>query len=269
MGIGGETDADDDTARADVLGSLLEGLLGHGDEDDSRRTETVGGGSLDLSNEVARGLEIDKGSSTELGAHVALLVAAVDGNGVQTHGLGVLDGEGAETTTGTDNGDVLAGLGTGLLKSLVDGDTGAENGRDGLEIALLGDAGNVGSLGDGVLLEGTVDSVTREESVTAEGLVRALAVRALEAGSVDPFDTGVVADLDILDERADSYDDTGTFVATDKGHLGGKRPVTVHGVEIGVADARVLDVDEDLIRAGLGNRDLLVDGRCECKLAYV
>lgn len=48
-------------------------------------------------------------------------------------------------------------------------------------------------------------------------------------------------------------------MATDEGHLYGEGPVTVLGVEIGVADARVLDIDEDLIGAGLLDVNLLVD----------
>lgn len=58
------------------------------------------------------------------------------------------------------------------------------------------------------------------------------------------------------------YYNTGAFVPADEREFGWKRPVTHHGVEIGVADARVLDVDEDFIRARFLDRDFLVANRC-------
>lgn len=47
-------------------------------------------------------------------------------------------------------------------------------------------------------------------------------------------------------------------MAADEGQLGGQWPVAVDGVQVGVADSRVLDVDEDLVRGGLGDGNLLV-----------
>jgi hypothetical protein len=47
-----ETNADDGAAWANVLGSLLEGLLVDRDEDDSVRTKTVGSSLLYIGNEV-------------------------------------------------------------------------------------------------------------------------------------------------------------------------------------------------------------------------
>lgn len=67
------------------------------------------------------------------------------------------------------------------------------------------------------------------------------------------------ADLDIVDELTALDDNTGTLVATDEGQLDGDGPVAHHGVQVGVADTRELDVDENLIRTGLGDGDLLVD----------
>lgn len=52
VGTGGETNADDGTAWADVLGSLLEGLLVDSDEDDGVGTKAVGGGCLYIGDEV-------------------------------------------------------------------------------------------------------------------------------------------------------------------------------------------------------------------------
>lgn len=75
------------------------------------------------------------------------------------------------------------------------------------------------------------------------------------------LDTDSITNLDIGDKRSGLHDITSTLVATDKRLLDGQGPVTLHGVEIGVADTGVLDIDEDLIGTGLGNVDLLVDGK--------
>lgn len=170
------------------LGGLLEGLLVDGDEDDGVRAEAVTGGSLDVLDEVGALCKVDKVRGAELGqAHFLLLVARVDADDVETHGLCVLAGEGAETSTGADDGDGLAGAGARLLESLVDGDAGAQDGGDGGKVALFGDAGDVGGLGDAVLLKGAVDGVAGQEGLGAEGLVGGLAEVTCEAGAVDPL----------------------------------------------------------------------------------
>jgi len=43
-----------------------------------------------------------------------------------------------------------------------------------------------------------------------------LAEVAGKAGSVDPLDTSIVADLDIINKIAFGYNNTGTLVATNK-----------------------------------------------------
>jgi hypothetical protein len=258
LSTGGETDADNSTLGSDVLGSLLEGLLGGSDEESSMGAETIRGGGLDISDNVLGLGEVDEGLSTEGQAKLLLLLTTVDSNGVDTHSLSILNSNGSETTTGTDDGKWLAGLDTGFLDTLVDSDTGAENGRDGLKVTLLRNTSNVNGLGDGILLERTVDGIAREESLGTERLVGVLAVRAAQARTVEPLDTDLLADLDILDKLAASDNNTGTLVATNKGQLGVKGPVTLPGVEIGVADTGELDVDQDLIGTRLLNGNLLV-----------
>jgi len=66
----------------------------------------------------------------------------------------------SEPTTAANNADGLARSGTRLLQALVDGDTGAENWGDGRKVDVLGDAGCVCCLGDGVLLEGAINRVS-------------------------------------------------------------------------------------------------------------
>jgi hypothetical protein len=161
VGTSGKTNADDGTAWSDVLGSLLEGLLVDGDEDDSVGTKTIGCSLLYIGNDVLGLSKVDKCLTTELlGNHLLLLVTSVDTDDTAAHGLSVLASERSETTTGTDDGDPLARLDTGLLQTLVDGDTSAENRCNSIKSALFGDAGNVGSLSNAVLLESAVDCVT-------------------------------------------------------------------------------------------------------------
>lgn len=162
VGASGETNADDGTAWADVLGGLLEGLLVDGNEDDNVGTKTIGCCLLDVGDKVLARGEVDKGLGTKFsGAHLLLLIAGVDSDCSYTHSLCVLASKRTETTTSTDDGGELTGLDTRLLQALVDGDTGTQNWSNGSEITFLGNAGDVSSLGDAVLLEGTVDSVSR------------------------------------------------------------------------------------------------------------
>ena len=148
------------------LGGLLEGLLVDSDEDDGMRSETVLGGCLDILDEVLAGAEVNEGVRAELlQAHLFLLVTSVDGDGSEAHGLGVLLSERPEPTTSTDNGDGLAGLGTGFLQSLVHGDTGTQDGGNGIKGNVLVQTSNMCSLGNAVLLESSVDSVTGEKSL--------------------------------------------------------------------------------------------------------
>ena len=72
------------------------------------------------------------------------------------------------------------------------------------------------------------------------------------------LDTGMVANLNVLNEITLCHNDTGTLMSSNQRKLGGEWPVSVHGVKISVADTRELDVDENFIRARLRNRDLLV-----------
>jgi hypothetical protein len=95
-------------------------------------------------------------------------------------------------------------------------------------------------------------------SLGAQRLVCLHAEVARKARSVDPLDTDVVTNIDLADKLTACNNDTRTFVAANKRKLGWKGPVAVQGVEIGVTDTSVLDIDEDLIGTRLGNGDLLV-----------
>jgi hypothetical protein len=114
-------------------------------------------------------------------------------------------------------------------------------------------------LANGVLLEGPVDGITRQRGILAKRLIRLLAEFTSETRPVQPLDAGVIANLEFSDEIALGYHDAGALMSADERHLDWEGPVAFHGVEVGVADARVADFDEDLVGAGLGDRDLLED----------
>jgi hypothetical protein len=195
-----QTDANDGTTGTDVLSRLLERLLVDSDEDDSVGPQTVWRSLLHIGDEVLARRKVDKGLGAQLlRAHLLLLRARVDGNRPQAHDLCILARQRSQTASCTDDGDELAGLRAGFLQALVHRDTGAEDGRDGGEVAVLRDASYVRGFGDAVLLEGAVDGVAGEEGLGAQWLVGLLAEVAGEAGAVEPFDAGVIADFDIVD----------------------------------------------------------------------
>jgi hypothetical protein len=72
------------------------------------------------------------------------------------------------------------------------------------------------------------------------------------------FDSAMIANFDVLHKFTHSYNDTSTFVTTNQRELCCQWPVSVNGVEISVADTRVLDMNENFIWAGLLDWDLLV-----------
>ena len=71
---------------------------------------------------------------------------------------------------------------------------------------------------------------------------------ALQARVGEPFDSDAIADFDrgARCVRADGDDLTDTLVAADQGPVRGKGPVALACVEVGVADARAVHLDETL-----------------------
>jgi hypothetical protein len=71
--------------------------------------------------------------------------------------------------------------------------------------------------------------------------------------------TSIVAKCNILNKGSESNYYTSTLVSAHKRELCCQWPITIYGMEIGMAYSGVLDVDENLIRARLLDWDLLVD----------
>ena len=110
-------------------------------------------------------------------------------------------------------------------------------------------------------------------AVEAVLLLALQAVGALAAGVDHAADADAVADGVLGHAGADLGDDAGDLVAGDQRVLL-RAPVAADGVDVGVADAGELDLDQDVVRAdvaafdgggdevlGSGRRCVSVDGR--------
>lgn len=197
---------------------------------------------------------------THLLAKFLLVIPGINGNGVNAHGFCVLLCQRTQPATGTDYGHCLPGSCSRLFQALVYCDPCAEDGGDLIERNALGDMSDVSRRCHAVLLEGPINGVAGELGSQAKGFIGLLAEGAGQAGVVQPLDTDRLTDLaDVIgDQLATGDNNPGTLVTTDKREFGGNGPVPIDRVEIGVADARVFDVDEDILRAGLGDGNLLV-----------
>ena len=106
------------------------------------------------------------------------------------------------------------------------------------------DVGGVTALGDGAVAVNS--AVGADVALEAVLLLALLAVHALAAGVHHAADADAVADRVLGDLGANLGDDAGDFVAGDQRVLLGA-PVTADGVDVGVADAGELDVDQDIV----------------------
>jgi hypothetical protein len=153
-------------------------------------------------------------------AHLLLLITGINGNGPQTHHLRVLTSQRPKPTARTNDRYELTRLRTRLFQTLVHGDTSAQDRCDGSKVTVLGDPRNVSRFGNAVLLERAVDGVAREQRLGAERLVGLLAEAAGKAGPVEPLDTRVVADFNVVDKVAFCDYDASALVAADEREFG-------------------------------------------------
>jgi hypothetical protein len=79
----------------------------------------------------------------------------------------------------------------------------------------------------------------------------------MAACRVKPRHTHSITLFHVLYARADRGDISNTFMSRDERQCGFDGPIAVGRVQIGMADARRLDVDENVTGAGLWNGDFL------------
>ncbi|MGY4623547.1 hypothetical protein ACVWY3_001303 [Bradyrhizobium sp. USDA 4486] len=141
--------------------------------------------------------------------------------------------------------------------SLVGGDAGAQDRRDGGEIDRHRQLGGEGDRGDDIFGEAAVHAVAGVVLVLAQRLPAGLAIFASHARIVQPGDTDGIADPQTLHAGPERGDDAGSLMAGNEGRHRLHRPVAVGGVQVGVADAARFDLDQDLARTGLRHRHIL------------
>jgi hypothetical protein len=112
---------------------------------------------------------------------------------------------------------------------------------------------HVAGIGQHVLGVAALHGVARVLLRFAQGFPAAQAVGAAAAGRVQPGNAHPVAFFHLPDTGPHGYHPAHAFVARDErqGRLYG--PVAVHGVQVGVADARSSDLHQDLSVPHLGN----------------
>ncbi|MGX1118415.1 hypothetical protein RKD37_003778 [Streptomyces ambofaciens] len=160
------------------------------------------------------------------------------------------------------DGDLLAGTGVPALERGVRGDAGAQQ-RGGLvQGDALGDAEDEVLVDDDLLgvaavggLAVLADAVVRHHVAARAVLLPAgLAVPALAAGVDHAADAHPVADGELGDAGADLGDDARDLVAGDH-REDGLAPALTDLVDVGVADAGELDVDQDVMFTHLAPLD--------------
>ena len=176
-------------------------------------------------------------------------------------GVGDPDGHVTEAAE-ADDGDLLAGSGAPAAQRGVGGDAGAQQWCRGGRVEAGGhgedvvgvddDVGGVAALGGGAVAVGA--GVRGDHAVGAVLLVAVAAVGALAARVDHAADADAVADLVRGDVGAGFGDDADDLVAGYDGEGLGS-PVAVDGVDVGVADAGVLDRDEDVVGSDLATLD--------------
>jgi hypothetical protein len=149
------------------------------------------------------------------------------------------------------------------LERRVGGDARAQQRGDALErLALLDlqderlidhDVGRVAAVGGRLPVR--LRGVISEGDLAGAVLLKPLfAVHALAAAVDHAAHAGQVADLELLHLTADRGHRADDLVAGNDG-IDPRAPLAAHGVDVGVADTGVGDLDGDVQRAGLASRD--------------
>src|SRR6185295_16120460 len=149
---------------------------------------------------------------------------------------------------GTDLGD---------LDRLVGGHTGARQGCSVQRIDAVWNHHHVLRSCDHHLAVGAVAAVAGVDLMGAQGLPALDAPFALTACPPEPRNCDSLAQLRAGDARPVPDNDADAFVTRHEGNRRLDRPITVGGVDVGVAEATRFQLYEDLADAWLGCRAVL------------
>ena len=183
-------------------------------------------------------------------------VVDVDGHHPQAHGPRVLHGDVSEAADAGDR-HPLAGPRVGHLQALVDGDACAQDRRNSERVDVVRDARRVGGVDEHVAAEAAVDAVAAVLLALAQRLPAGAAVFAAAARRPQPRVADLVADLQVVDTVTECDDGAVALVAGDERRLRLDRPITVCGMQIGVADAGGLQLHQGFTVARRGQVEFL------------
>jgi hypothetical protein len=195
---------------------------------------------------------------------IQLVITDVDGGNPKPHRFRILDGQMSEPAHPTDH-EPVAGLAIRNLDALVDRYASANDraGRYGVEAPW--NVPNIGRRSDAVFGEASVRRVAAVGGRLAHRLSAGEAIVAVAACFVQPRDSDPVPFLDPLHSLADLYDASDPFMARNERRSRLHGPVAIGGVDVGMADAAGLDLDEHLPDHGHGQ---LADCERLAELSY-
>jgi len=110
--------------------------------------------------------------------------------------------------------------------------------------------GDVVRIREDILGEAAVFRIAAELGMGAHRLPTRQAILATAARRIEPGDSDPVALLHDGHARSNGCDQADGLMAGNEGERGLRRPVAMRGMEIGVAYAARLGLDQDLSRAG-------------------
>jgi hypothetical protein len=195
-------------------------------------------------------------SGAESLGQVELLRRDVDGDDGCARDVRVLDGEVAEPAD-AEHGDEVRRPGARDLDRLVRRHPGARQRGRLHRVDALGNRDHVRRLGEDVLRVAAVDGVSGVALGRAQRLPSGDAELACPTRHVEPRDRDALAETRRRDAVSDRGDDADALVSRHERRGRLHRPVAVGRVDVGVAESRRLDVDDDLTGTRGGDRPLL------------
>ena len=153
----------------------------------------------------------------------------------------------------------LAGPRLGFLQTLVGGHAGAKDRRHLREIDAGRQARGKRCRCDDIFSEAAVAAVTGVMLVLAKRLPAGLAVFATHAGIVQPGDADRIALLEVGHARAERGDHAGDFMPGNERRHGLYRPISIGGMQIGMANAARNHLDQISPGPGTGTGTCSID----------
>ncbi len=156
-------------------------------------------------------------------------------------------------TPSAGNCDPFARPCCGLLDSFVGGYPGTDERRSLGSLKAGRDMGHVIRVREDVLDEAAVPGITAELRLGAHRLPSRQAILAMTTRRVEPRNADPVALLHDRNARSNGRYQTDALMSRNEREFGFQRPVSMRGMEIGVAYAAGLRLNQDLPRPGSRN----------------